>query len=258
MKKPKQHDHKPAFDERDGVVHVNGAVMEGGGQILRNTVALAAVLNKKLHVFGIRANRPRGGGLRPQHLNGIDLVAQLYQAKTTGFEVGSCDISFEPRGMRADASNATADTKTAGSICLLCQVALPACVFGTAPQMVLTLRGGTNATQAPPVDYFLHVLLPQLAKMGVNCSAKIKRRGFFPKGGGEVQVMVQRAQGTLAPIRLTEQGAIQRVTIHGFHTANLRGEPNTAQLEERLRKALGADVQIAWEIEDVKVSPSIF
>jgi RNA 3'-terminal phosphate cyclase (ATP) len=254
MKKPKQNDNAAAFAERDDVCHVNGGVMEGGGQILRNTVALAAILNKKLHVFAIRANRPRGGGLRAQHLNGIDLVAQLYQAKTSGFEVGSCEITFEPRGMRADACNATADTKTAGSVCLLCQVSVPVCVFGAAPQMCLTLRGGTNATQAPPIDYFLFVLLPQVAKMGVVCSAKTNRRGFFPKGGGEVLVTVSRVAECLQPIRLTEQGAIVRVTVHGFHTAKLRGECGVAGIEERFRGSFGAKVEIVWQIEEVKVS----
>lgn len=56
-----------------GMSVVNGGVMEGGGQILRNTVALAAILGKDLTVVNIRANRPRGGGLRAQHLNGIEL-----------------------------------------------------------------------------------------------------------------------------------------------------------------------------------------
>jgi len=56
----------------------------GGGQILRNSVALAAIMKKKLKVVNIRANRPRGGGLRPQHLCGIQLVAQLHEAKLIG------------------------------------------------------------------------------------------------------------------------------------------------------------------------------
>ncbi len=143
---------------------------------------------------------------------GIDLVASLCEAKTKGFEVGSCEIDFAPGKMRPDVSNATADTKTAGSICLLCQVAVPVCVFGAAPRMTLTLRGGTNATQAPPIDYFVHALLPLLHRMGVNCAAKITKRGFFPKGGGEVQVMVEKVEGSLKPIRLLSQGDVVKVT----------------------------------------------
>lgn len=64
---------EPFVTRDNGECVVNGGVMEGGGQILRNTVALAAILGKELSVVNIRANRPRGGGLRAQHLSGIEL-----------------------------------------------------------------------------------------------------------------------------------------------------------------------------------------
>jgi RNA 3'-terminal phosphate cyclase (ATP) len=195
LKIAKQAEHRASFAMEGEVAQVNGATMEGGGQILRNCVALAAIVRRPLHVFAIRANRPRGGGLRPQHLQGecfffffflekkvgtdriskgIDLVASMCQAKKTGFEVGSCEISFFPGAIRSDVTSLTADTKTAGSVCLLCQVALPVAVFGEAPHLTLVLRGGTNATQAPPIDYFIHALLPLLTRMGVKCAAKVR------------------------------------------------------------------------------------
>ncbi len=71
LKQAKAAEKRPSFDVVGDVSLVNGAVMEGGGQILRNCVALAAILEKKLNIFAIRANRPRGGGLRPQHLQGL-------------------------------------------------------------------------------------------------------------------------------------------------------------------------------------------
>lgn len=58
----------------------------GGGQVLRNCVALAALTSKKIRVVNIRANRS-SPGLRAQHLEGIKYVAALHQAGLTGAEV---------------------------------------------------------------------------------------------------------------------------------------------------------------------------
>ena len=247
----------PAFEERNGVMHVNGGVMEGGGQILRNCVALASVMRKPLAVHHIRANRPRGGGLRAQHLNGILLCGDLYDAKMTGMDVGSCDITYHPRGMKPGVSHATADTKTAGSICLLCQVSLPCCVLGASPTVTLTLRGGTNATQAPPVDYLLHVFLPTVERFGVHCQGKIKRRGFFPKGGGELQLMCTRVDQHLTAVELEEQGRIQHVAVHGFYTpdrADGAARLDRTAVEKQLKDAFGAQVEVEWLLEEVRGS----
>ena len=122
-----------------------------------------------------------GGGLKAQHLEGIVLVNNLYGGKLVGGKVGSTEITFRPKSFKSDVTNATADTRTAGSICLLIQTALPCCIFSPSG-ITLTLRGGTNATMAPPIDYFIQVLLPTISGMGVSCEAKINKRGFFPKG----------------------------------------------------------------------------
>jgi RNA 3'-terminal phosphate cyclase (ATP) len=47
---------------------------------------------------------------------------------------------------------------------------------------VLRLRGGTDASMAPPVGYAQHVLVPLLrSKLGVNVTLNVVRRGFYPK-----------------------------------------------------------------------------
>jgi RNA 3'-terminal phosphate cyclase len=85
--------------------------------------------------------------------------------------------------MRNDVAFLTADTKTAGSICLLSQVSLPCCVFGNAPSITLTLKGGTNAIQAPSVDYMIHIFLKLITKFGIDCSGnKMTKSAFFTFG----------------------------------------------------------------------------
>ena len=49
---------------------------------------------------------------------------------------------------------------------------------------VLDLRGGTDASMAPPAAYAQQVLLPMLHRLqGVQASIDLQRRGFFPKVG---------------------------------------------------------------------------
>jgi len=59
----------------------------------------------------IRAGRSQGG-LRPQHLTGIQLLAQLSEAKLHNGNIGATEIFFTPRTIKG--GNYLADTKTAG------------------------------------------------------------------------------------------------------------------------------------------------
>jgi len=84
--------HKQEF----GFVVLDGSVLEGGGQILRNSCAYSALLKQPIRIKNIRAGRTPKPGLRAQHLTGIELVHSMVGGKLTGGEVGSLDISFSP------------------------------------------------------------------------------------------------------------------------------------------------------------------
>ncbi|XP_044288504.1 RNA 3'-terminal phosphate cyclase [Varanus komodoensis] len=189
-------------------VEIDGGIMEGGGQILRVSTALSCLLGIPLCVKNIRAGRSQPG-LRPQHLSGLEMVRALCDGQLEGGQIGSTEITFTPGQIKGGTH--TADTKTAGSVCLLMQVAMPCVLFAASPSE-LHLKGGTNAEMAPQIDYTLMVFKPMIEKFKLTLECNIKRRGYYPRGGGEVIVGMAPVK-QLSPIDLTDRGTVTK--IHG-------------------------------------------
>lgn len=84
---------------------------------------------------------------------------------------------------------------------------------------MLELRGGTDASMAPPVGYLHHVVLPTLAKQfGIRAQLKLIKRGFYPRGGGRMELQGScLAPGSCLPaLELVQRGSITSVTILAF------------------------------------------
>ncbi len=226
------------------MIVVDGSMGEGGGQILRNAVALSAVLLKPIKVINIRAKRSKPG-LRPQHLTAIKAVASLCSADVRGLSVGSMEVVFHPR-RRPRGGSIRFDAGTAGSTTLMLQSLMPAMSFSQGP-VEAELRGGTNNPMAPPTDYLIEVLTPILAKMGCGFQVELLRRGFYPRGGGVVRTR-SRPTDFLKPIHLSEQGGVKRVRGISY-SSRLPGHivERMASSAEKLLKHHGYDVEILRE-----------
>ncbi len=209
-----------------GAQELDGGVLEGGGQILRNAAALSAALGRPVAVRNVRAGRATPG-LRAQHLAGLEAVAaacagELRDARGERPEVGSTSFALRPG--RVTTSRHVADTGTAGSCTLICQAVLPVLLLAAPseerPASELVCRGGTDAEMAPPVDFLRFVLLPTLRRhvlpAVVQLEMAVLRRGFYPRGGGEMLLTVSplAAGHGLRPFLLEERGEVVRVTAY--------------------------------------------
>lgn len=171
------------------IVRIDGSFGEGGGQILRTSIALSAITGLPVEVTKIRAKR-ENPGLRPQHIGAIRAVATLCDAKMTELRVGADRLLFTPGEVHS--TSFKLDVGSAGSITLLLQAIIPAVALSerTAEMEIV---GGTDVRWSPTMDYFTHVVLPAYRLLGISVDLSIVRRGYYPKGGGIVKVKVGAA-----------------------------------------------------------------
>ncbi len=188
------------------MISIPGDIMEGGGQVLRFSVALSSVARKQIKVHNIRANRTPSG-LRRQHLNAVKAVARLSNAQVEGASLGSKEIFFTPSHIEGGSFNI--DVETAGSTSLILQAMMPVAAFAD-KIVAIEIIGGTNNPMAPPIDYIQKVLLPTIAKMGFRGSIDLLRRGFYPKGQGIIRAEFEPVRD-LKPIILTNSGDVKKL-----------------------------------------------
>ncbi len=184
---------------------VDGAMGEGGGQVLRTALALGAATGVPVRVERVRANRPEPG-LRPQHRAAVAALAAVCDARVDGIEVGSTVVEFRPGPIVG--GDLDLAIGTAGAITLLLQTILPACA-ASRQSFAFRVAGGTDVPFSPSWDYFAHVHVPLLARLGVEVEATLERRGYFPAGGGSVRVAV--GAGGFRRADFVERGPVLRV-----------------------------------------------
>lgn len=204
---------------------VDGSYGEGGGQLVRTAVALAAITGTPIDIRRMRARRAKPG-LAPQHVTAVRAVAEVCDATVDGLAAGSQRLVFTPGRTRG--GTYAFDVGTAGSTPLVLQALLPV-LIASGERASVRLTGGTDIWAAPPLDYVVHVLLPLLGRLGARATLRCVRRGYYPRGGGLIEVLVE--PGRLVPQAFDAQGKLRG--IRGVaHAANL-----PAHVAERMRIA---------------------
>jgi RNA 3'-terminal phosphate cyclase (ATP) len=235
------------------MIDIDASFGEGGGQILRSALALSVITGKAMRLSHIRASRPQPG-LKPQHLKAIEAMAQISDAHVEGATPGSQSLSFEPMGLTS--GKYAFDIGTAGSVSLLLQTVYLPLSFANGPSR-LTLIGGTHVPWSPCYHYLQWQWLPFLAEAGYHLECTLERAGFYPRGGGLLEVNIVPSRLFL-PLRVTERGRLLRIRgLSGVGRLDRSiAERQRKQADERLRE-LGVPLEI--EVTEVpSASPGTF
>ena len=167
------------------MIKIDGAYLEGGGQIVRTALALSTITQKPFEIYDIRKGR-KDSGLKNQHLYCVKSLQELCDANVEGAELGSLFLKYFPK--KIVAKNLNIDIETAGSITLLLQALLLPAMFASKP-ITISINGGTDTKWSPSFDYFNNILLPQLQRFA-KVEAKLMKRGYYPKGNGKVEIKI--------------------------------------------------------------------
>ena len=171
------------------IIKIDGSMGEGGGQILRSSLALSLLTGRPISIQRIRAKRQKPG-LQPQHRLCVQAAAAIGQARTRGVDLGSTRIDFEPGTISAGRFNFAVGT--AGSCNLVLHTLyLPLALQGSSSSQVV-ITGGTHLTHSPTYEFMAGTWSKYLALANVHVQTRLRRAGFYPRGGGVLE-------GTLEP-----------------------------------------------------------
>jgi RNA 3'-phosphate cyclase len=230
------------------MLKLDGSYLEGGGQIVRTALALSVLTQKAFTINNIRANRP-DKGLKNQHLHCIRAVRDLCNGVAENAQLGSSEIIFYPRPI-LKGKEMVIDIQTAGSITLLLQSILLPCIF-SGKKFLITVKGGTDVAWSPQIDYCTHVLFPHFLRYGKG-SLTLQKRGYYPKGQGEVIVDIKKkieyneirtGVAAVKPLFLVEKGTLVKIAGISHASANLA----TSRVAERQAHAATVHLQ-KWKV----------
>jgi RNA 3'-terminal phosphate cyclase (ATP) len=187
------------------MLKIDGSVGEGGGQVLRTSLALSVLTGQPFEIENIRGKRKKPGLLR-QHLTGVRAAARISNAHVEGDELGSQQLRFEPGPIVPGVYEFAVGT--AGSATLVLQTILPPLLTAGGPSRI-RVEGGTHNPLSPPFDFLERSFLRLVNRMGVRVNARLDRWGFAPAGGGAIELEIYPAE-KLQPFTLLESGEIRR------------------------------------------------
>ena len=173
-----------------GLLEIDGSIGEGGGQIIRTSLTLAAITQTHIKITNIRAKRNRPG-LAAQHLMCAKAVRNICRGTLRGAEIGSTELIFHPGEIVGGKYDF--DIGTAGSVSLVAQTIIPILLKISKPSTIRII-GGTHVPFSPTSDYLEKVFCPAISLFGAKISIKHLKSGYYPAGGGEIEIQVENSE----------------------------------------------------------------
>lgn len=218
---------------------IDGSFGEGGGQVLRSSLALSIITGRPVRFVKIRAGRPRPG-LARQHLTAVRAAAAISGARISGDEIGSTELTFEPTGLFPGLHRFSVGT--AGSTTLVLQTVLWPLLLADGDSEV-SVEGGTHNDKAPPFDAIDRSLLPILRTMGVDMSLELDQPGFQPAGGGRIVASI-RGRTKWRPLELHHRGPVEHQHARAM-VANL-------PIDVARRELQHVETRLGWSPRDLR------
>ncbi|MFQ5935806.1 MAG: RNA 3'-terminal phosphate cyclase [Acidiferrobacterales bacterium] len=188
------------------MIEVEGTHGEGGGQILRTSLAMSVLTGKVLRIRNIRARRAKPG-LMAQHLRAVEAAAAISGARVDGAKLRSSELTFEPGVITG--GEYQFDVSTAGAVTLVLQTIAVPLAFARLRSRV-TIIGGTHVPWSPSYGYLERHWAYYLRQSGFSLNTALERAGFYPKGGGQISAEVEPVT-RLLPLSLAERGRLRKI-----------------------------------------------
>lgn len=196
------------------MINIDGSTAEGGGSILRFSLAFSIYTKQPFRLTNIRLHRKKPG-LNSQNLASIELARQICNAKVAGARRGSKELEFYPQELVS--KNIEIDIGSAGSIILALQsVFLPCMLSGK--NYTFKIKGGTDVAWSPGYDFFNEVFTPFFEDLGkIDC--RLLKRGYYPKGEGEMIIKINSFKNLMIkPLNIDTIGRL--IAIKGVSNAS--------------------------------------
>ena len=188
-----------------------------GGQVLRTALSLSAITQENFKISNIRAKR-NNPGLQAQHLNAVNIMKEICNAEVRGNQLNSKELVFIPNEIIS--KDLKIDIKTAGSVTLVFQTILPLCLKFN-KRIKIEVIGGTDVSFSPPIDSIESVFLRLVKKFNVNFSLDVIKRGFYPKGNGNVIFQIEPCK-KIKNVELIERGNYIRTDLFSIASNSLK------------------------------------
>ncbi len=224
-------------------VELDGSFGEGGGQILRSSLALSLLTGRPFRLRDIRARRSRPG-LQPQHLRSVLAAADVGRADLRGASLRSTTLDFTPGAVRP--GDYSFHIGTAGATGLVLQtVYLPLALAGRSSTVVV--EGGTHVEHSPCFHFLDRTWRAYLGLLGLDVALHMDRPGFYPRGGGRIRADI-RAVEAPRPFHPDPPAPVRRARVLSAaaslpeHISRRQADRATARLVE-----LGLEVEARQE-----------
>lgn len=202
-------------------VYLDGRALEGGGQLVRNALALSALTGRPVTIDHARGNRVGKPGLKASHAAAVKLLAEISGSKIDGAQVGALSVAFTPPSDGPSSeiahlvslSNITIQPEhnislpTPGSAFLIFQALYPYLLHvgskASAECIRVTISGGTNCDRSPSYDYADQVMAPNFSRLGLPRLFMTLRKRAWTTGNAEMGIV----SFLVHPLRRVETGS---------------------------------------------------